>query len=209
MKTRRKFLLTFFLTVSVASIFFLSNVGAQEPEAGVEELKSQIRALQKRVDELEARQQMPQRQDDSWDPFNRQGGWDPFDEIERIQEEMNRMFQSSLQRQGPGHQGVFSNSMMFNTDLDVVEKGKAYEIRFDMAGLNQEKVDIEVNEHSITIKGEHSREERQEGDDRFFRSQSYGTFMKTIPLPVDADPGKMKTEKEGDTLVITIPKTSS
>ncbi|HLF18828.1 MAG TPA: Hsp20/alpha crystallin family protein [Candidatus Omnitrophota bacterium] len=34
----------------------------------------------------------------------------------------------------------------------------------------------------------------------------FGTFLKTIPLPVNADTEKVKTEQKGDELVITMPK---
>jgi HSP20 family protein len=81
-----------------------------------------------------------------------------------------------------------------------------YEIIFNMKGLDQEKVDIEINEHSITVKGEHSRQEKEEGQGTFYSSSSFGSFMKTIPLPVDADTSKVKTEKKGDSLVIRLPK---
>ena len=75
-----------------------------------------------------------------------------------------------------------------------------------MTGLDKEKIDIEINEHSITVQGEHSRQDTEESPNRYFSSQSFGSFMKTIPLPVDADTTEIKTEKEGDTLVVRLPK---
>lgn len=176
----------------------------------VEDLKAQIEALQKRVNELENTQQVPEEHEDedSRGFFNRRDNraWDPFDEIRRMQEEMDSMFQQSFGSRGLGGSGMFSNNMSFDQDFDLKETDNGYEIRFDMTGLDKDKVDIDINEHSITVKGEQSRQDTEEGDNTYFRSQSYGSFMKTIPLPVDADTTKVKTEKEGDSLVIRLPK---
>lgn len=170
-----------------------------------EELKAQIEALQRRVEELESAR-APMSGDES---LRAQPSWDPFAEMYRMQEEMNRMFQGAFSRRGSGFgPGVFSNNMSFESDLDIQENGDGYEIRFDLQGLNKDKVDIQINEHSITVKGEYSRDDRQEGLGNYFHSQKYGSFMKTIPLPVDADTAKVKTEKEGDSLVIRLPKKS-
>ena len=78
-----------------------------------------------------------------------------------------------------------------------------------MAGLDSEKVDIQINDRSITVKGEYSKQDTEENPDSYISSQSYRSIMKTIPLPVDADTTKVKTEKEGDYLVIRLPKKTS
>lgn len=202
---KRKTLLTF-MGVIIVSLFVLYNVPSFAEE-NTEELKKQIEVLQRRVGELEANQK--QRQDNSsWEPFNnrKNKSWNPFWEMDRIQEEMNRMFQNSYNGRGGVGQGMFSNSMSFDSDMDIKETEDGYEIKFDMKGLDKEKVDIQINETSITVKGEHSQEDTEENKNSYFKAQSFGSFMKTIPLPVDADTTKVKTEKEGDSLVIRMPK---
>ena len=187
------------------------NYRAHAEEATVEGLKKQMEILQNRVEELESSQKKQETdEDDSWGVFNRRRSkrWDPFEEMNRMQEEMDSMFQHSFGRSG-GTSGAFSNNMSFNYDFDVTETDKGYEIKFDMKGLDKEKLDIEINDHSITVKGEHSMQQTEEGQDRYFSSQSFGSFMKTIPLPLDADTTKVKTEKKGDTLIIKLPKKST
>jgi len=192
-----------FMTVAFICLFILPTFA----EDDVEDLKKQIEALQKRVDDLESSHD-DQESDDSWGFFNNRGNnrWDPFNEMERMQEEMNRLFQNSFSNRGWSSGGMFSNNLSFDHDFDLKETDNGYEIKFDMTGLDKEKIDIEINEYSITVKGEHSRQDTEESPDRYFSSQSFGSFMKTIPLPVDADTTKLKTEKEGDTLVIRLPK---
>lgn len=194
------------LIAILLTTFNTRNSFADEPT--MEDLKKQIEVLQNRVDELESsKKHQDKDEDDSWGHFNRRRSsrWDPFEEIHRMQEEMDNMFQHSFGQSG-GFQGSFSNNMGFDYDFDINETDKGYEIKFDMKGLDKEKIDIEINDHSITVKGEHSMQQTEEGQNQYFSSQSFGSFMKTIPLPVDADTAKVKTEKEGDTLIIKLPK---
>ena len=190
----------------VFGLLVLSSYPAWAQES-MDELKARIEVLQKRVEELES-SKTGQDQNDPWGFFrSRQNrAWNPFSEINRIQEEMNRMFQNSFDYRGALGTGMFSSDMSFGYDFDFKETEEGYEVIFDMKGFDQEKVDIEVNENSITVKGEHQREDREEKENSLFRSQAYGAFLKTIPLPVDADTTKIKTEKEGSNLIIKLPK---
>jgi len=72
--------------------------------------------------------------------------------------------------------------------------------------LNKEKIDIQVNEHSITVKGQQTHEEDKKSPGQSVHAKSIGLFMKTIPLPIDADTAKVTTEHQGDILVIRLPK---
>lgn len=192
-------------SILIMSLGLLLLIVPAYAEESKEELKQQIESLNKRVTELE--EELKNKPDSLRDSFNERFRRDgnPFLEFDRIQEEMNRTFQNSFGRFGDTR-GMFSGNMSIDSELDLKETENGYEIRFDMTGLDKEKVDIEINEHSITVKGKYSKQDTEESQNIYFSSQSFGSFMKTIPLPVDADTTKVKTEKEGDTLVIRLPK---
>ena len=188
--------------------------GSASAQENVTELKDQIKALQKRVEELEAKQvqnNLPQRNIPFHNQSNypRRGGWDPFEEMGRMQQEMNRMFQNSFSRSrgtNSGLNGMFNSNMFYNGDFDIQETKEGYVIKFDMNGLDKDKLNIDVNEHSITISGEKSSQIEKSNPNGFYSSQSFGTFLKTVPLPIDADTAKMETKKENNTLIIRMPK---
>lgn len=168
----------------------------------IEAMKQKIQELQKRVEELENSKPSQEQNNSFW---GRPERWDPFAELERMQEEMNQMFQHSFGRSGLD-KGIFSNNMSFKYDFDIKEEKDRYEITFDMTGLDEKKIDIEINANSITVKGERSAQETTENQNSFISSRSYGTFLKTIPVPADADTTRAKTEKRGDKLIIILPK---
>lgn len=190
----------FSVIIALVVLSFHSPAFAEE---SVDELKQQIQALQQRVDQLEsstATKNVAPANQGMIDP------WDPFAEMYRMQEQMDRIFQNSFVNQGNQRSGIFNNSFNFSTDIDLKEVDDGYEVVVDMAGLDENKIDIEVNEHALTVKGEHSTKEDQDNPNGSIHMQSFGTFMKTIPLPADADSSKMKTEKTNDKLIIRLPK---
>lgn len=194
------------LFLSGAAVFFfilnpMFSIAEDADEITV--LKKQVETLQQRIEALETQKSLSDQKSSVSSPD--QFAWDPFSEIHRMQEEMDQMFQNSFFRSGQ-RQGVFSNRMSFDSDFNVREVEDGYEIQFDMKGLDNEKVDVEVNGRSITVKGEHSTQKTEEGDVGYFSAQSFGSFIRTIPIPEDGDATKVKTEKSGETLTIFVPK---
>ncbi len=167
----------------------------------IDGLKQQIAVLEKRVGELEAGQAQK-------DQTTAAAGerWDPLGEMQRMQEEVGRMFQDSFIWAGPVGSGIFGSNMRYDDYFNIQEESDKYVITFDLSGLDQNKVDIEVNENSITVKGEYSRETNQQSQNEQYVSKSYASFLRSVPVPQDADTTNMKTEKQGDKLVITLPK---
>lgn len=172
----------------------------------VHELKQQIEALKKRVAELESIQTRPVVGVRHSRPNPAGTDADPFADMDRLQEEMDRIFQKSFSFSSQPGQGMLVTTMSFDAALDFKENEDGYVVTFNMSGLDQDKVDVQINEHSITVKGEQSQKKEQQNPNGYVQSQSYGSFMKTVPLPEDADVTQIKTEKEADRLVIKIPR---
>lgn len=199
------------LCVIVMFLIFTGTAAPETSRAGdtLESLRSEIETLKQRIAELEAekaaRPAVPGR-----DPFlSPPGGqWDPFDEILRMQEEMDRMFDNSFQRRGAAGAGMFNSNMSYDGEFNVEETDKGYVLKVDIAGLDKEKLDIQINKHSITITGQSSEQAAQEGPRGTFHRQSFGSFLKTIPLPLDADTDAARIDKTDDLLTINIPKKS-
>lgn len=176
-------------------------------DESVKELKAQMEALQKRVEELEssrvAEQNRPQPQTFQYSADR----WDPMAEMDRIQQQMNRIFQQTFSNTGfTGRSGVLNSSMFYDDDFDIKDNQDHYLISVDMQGFEKDKVDIQIDQHAVTISGQQSSQSKEEGQNGFYSSHRYGSFLRTLPLPADADTQKVQTKKEGGKLIITIPK---
>lgn len=205
--------------IMMTMVIFLLG-GALSQSVGAEEdvtaLKQQIEALQQRVEELEAVQGgriAPRSSARQLAPSSGffDGGWDPFDEMDRIHEEMEQMLSQPLEGRsyrGGSFNGSMSMKGFQGQDVELEETDKGYVIHFDMEGLNQEKIDVEINPHSVTLSGQYEEKTEEKNPDGVFHSSRFGSFMKTIPLPLDADTEAMTTTKKDGQLVITILKKS-
>ena len=193
---------TFILFLLCISLF--TTVFAED---SISDLKRQIEALQKKVDKLEATTHYKKDANNLFSIFHKkQKSWDPFEEINRMHEEMDRMFKDSFYFGGDLSKGMFRSDLYYDDNFHLQDKKDRYIIEFDMTGLDQSKIDIEVNENNITIKSERSAEETEKAKNKSLSKISYASFLTTIPTPVDADTSRMKTEKKGNKFIMTLPK---
>jgi HSP20 family protein len=114
------------------------------------------------------------------DPF--ETTWaSPFALMRRMQDEMDRWLG------GPGASRNWVPSTDEQLDwappVDVFQRGSDLVVRADLPGMVKDDIEVEVNEDSITIRGER-RHEREEDRDGVYRTErSYGTFSRVVPLP--------------------------
>ena len=174
----------------------------------VQELKQQIKQLQQKVDKLEAQNQQAKPSTGKSAPTlrRRSAVWDPFEEMARMQAEMNNLFQDSFLWGGPAGKGMFRSNVSYDEAFNIKEDPTKYVVEFDMTGLDKGKVDIEINKNTLTVKAEESQDQTNKDNDTYFKSRSYTSFMRSIPVPANADTTKMQSKMKGDKLIITLPK---
>lgn len=117
--------------------------------------------------------------------------WDPMAEMERW---------------FTGRSGLLNSNMLYDENFEIKDNQDHYLISLDMQGFDKNKVDIQIDPHSVTISGQQSSQSKEEGHNGYYSSHSYGSFLRTLPLPADADTHKVQTKKEGGKLIITISK---
>lgn len=160
---------------------------------------------QKRIAELEAAQKIEQRREPIWPTPNLREE-DLFGEMERMQEEVNRLFRDSSRRGSTLAKGMLSSNMSFQNKINMQETPEGYEITLDMSGLEEKSLNIDIQPDAITLKGQSSAEESTKEPDGSTALRSYTSFLQRIALPPDADFSKIKTEKKDKGMIIFIPK---
>jgi HSP20 family protein len=124
--------------------------------------------------------------------------WEPFRDIARLQDEMSRLFED--RRFGAGE------SVGWTPACDIYEDEEGVALRFELAGVDPEDVDVRFENGVLTVKGDRKleREEKRENYHRIERS--YGTFTRSFSLPGTVDADKVKAETKNGVLTITLPK---
>lgn len=147
-----------------------------------------------------------------FDSFFDSPQWDPFSELERMQEQMNRMFSHTMRRAGSlgnivNPQGIHSPQAYFEPDLDIEDKKDHYLVRLDLPGLDKNQIKISVTENSLTVSGERKMEKEERPSDGYYRMErSYGSFYRQIPIPDDVKPEGVDAQYENGVLTIKLQK---
>lgn len=119
-----------------------------------------------------------------WSPF-----LEPFDEMDK----MMQSFDKNLARG-------------FTPAMDIYQDKNNVYVETPLAGVEPDKVDIEIVDDVLTIQGK--TEKRSEVDDKnYYRKEvRSGSFYRTTPLPAHVLGNKAKAESKEGMLKITIPK---
>ena len=131
--------------------------------------------------------------------------WEPVRELNTIQTEMNRLFNTFFEAPVPEGNGP-SAIRRWIPAMDLVETGDDFVLRADLPGLSEGDVNIELEDNVLTISGERKsqREERKEGYYRVERAS--GAFARSLTLPEGVDPERIQANFDRGVLEVRIPK---
>lgn len=96
----------------------------------------------------------------------------------------------------------------FSPKVDVTENDKEIKISAELPGLEEKDIDVSLQKDMLTIKGEKKEEKEDKGKDYYRMERSYGSFSRTIPLPVEVETDKVEAKFKKGVLSITLPKTA-
>jgi HSP20 family protein len=91
--------------------------------------------------------------------------------------------------------------------IEMYEKDDKFAIRAELPGIKEEDIDISVSGNMLIIKGERKQETEVDEDDYYCCERSYGSFLRSIDLPLNADTDKIEANTDDGVLEVTIPKT--
>jgi HSP20 family protein len=90
--------------------------------------------------------------------------------------------------------------------IDVSETDKDMTIEAELPGVDEKDIDITLTDNLLTIKGEKKQETEEKKKDYHLTERSYGSFSRSMTLPFDADPAKIKADFKDGVLMISLPK---
>jgi len=120
---------------------------------------------------------------------------DPSELMRRFTEGMDRLFEGTS----------ISPMTVWSPSIAISEKDEHIKVRAELPGLSEDDVRVELTQDGLTISGERTREpdDRREGmywSERFCRS-----FMRTIPIPDEAQVEKVTATFENEILTVVVP----
>lgn len=133
--------------------------------------------------------------------------WNPFSELDELQDRMRSLFVRSGNGEGPGitDGGEFAD---WSPAVDVSEDENEYLITADLPEVKKEDIKITADDGRLTISGERKRE-TEETKKKWHRvERSYGKYVRSFRLPQEVTPDKIDAKFRDGVLTIHLPKTA-
>jgi HSP20 family protein len=90
--------------------------------------------------------------------------------------------------------------------VDVSETDAEMIVEAELPGVEEKDIDVTLADKLLTIRGEKKREKQEKKKDYRLIERSYGAFSRSMTLPFDADPKKIKASFKDGVLRIALPK---
>ncbi len=90
--------------------------------------------------------------------------------------------------------------------LDLYQTADDLVVKAPIAGVKPDRIDVSITDDVITIKGERQDEDRAEDSEYVVQECFWGSFSRSITLPVPVQSEKAKANLKDGVLTIVVPK---
>ncbi|MBP7147049.1 MAG: Hsp20/alpha crystallin family protein [Acidobacteria bacterium] len=123
--------------------------------------------------------------------------WEPLRNLARIQDEMARFMRGALESDRTGS---------FGLPVDIVETEDAVLLLADMPGVDRDKIDLSVENRSLTITGERAVPKEFETHTVYHTERMFGKFSRSFVLPTTVDVNQITADYREGVLRVCLPK---
>lgn len=129
------------------------------------------------------------------------------DEVDRL---FDNFFPSAFGRSlfdlDPWRERTFRSMGDITPHMDVRELADRFEVTAELPGLEEKDVTVKVLSGVLSISGEKKAERTEESGNVHLSERSYGSFVRSVRLPDNADAEGIDAEFAKGVLTVTVPK---
>ena len=130
--------------------------------------------------------------------------WDPFRDLATLQNRMNSLFQD-YSRAGAGESDALATAA-FNPPVDIFEDEHKVVLALEVPGLKQEDLNIEVENNTLSIRGERKFEGEQKQENYHRIERRYGSFYRAFTLPQTVNTESISANYDAGVLRVELEK---
>src|SRR5687767_13883476 len=128
--------------------------------------------------------------------------WEPFREFAALQSEMGRLMNTLVE--GPTNGNGRAQSWVPAVDVWETENELVY--AFDLPGIPEDKISVELQDGTLTVSAEREKAVEQTGE-RYFRfERRHGVFARSIPVPQGVSEDGITASYTNGVLEVHVPK---
>jgi HSP20 family protein len=124
----------------------------------------------------------------------------------RLRSDLDSLFSRFFDDWGdvnPAHAGTYWPA------VDISEREDDLLVRAELPGMTADDIDIEVEGHSLMIRGEKKDETEESGERYHYVERRSGSFQRMIQLPNEVDAEKIDASYKDGVLTVTLPKSEA
>jgi HSP20 family protein len=120
--------------------------------------------------------------------------WAPFSELDVIERRMRRLLEDFGVAPAP-----LPAADMYETDKELV-------VELDVPGFDEKELELEVSDHTLTVKGERSAEAEEKRKSYYFHERLEKRFERRFTLPPEVDTEHIDARFSTGVLEVHVPK---
>jgi HSP20 family protein len=133
--------------------------------------------------------------------------WDPFEEVGTLRRAVDRLFDDvMLSGRHPTRTTENLPAAAWEPAVEMYETNDEVVVKAEMPNVDPANVDVTVTAESITIKGTVRQQEEKKERNYFRRELRYGSYVRTLPVPVEVKSGDAKATYKDGVLEVKVPK---
>lgn len=118
---------------------------------------------------------------------------------------LGREFDAVFGRLGVERPVTETMPSMWTPQIELTTKATEFCVKVDVPGIRKEDLSIEVTDEHLVLKGERKQHKEEKKDGVITTERSYGSFVRTVPLPEGAKPESAQATMHDGVLAITMP----
>ncbi len=132
--------------------------------------------------------------------------WEPVRELNTIQSEMNRLFNTFFDTPTATNGGSAQPLRRWLPAMDLLETGDHFVLRADLPGLSEGDVNIELEDNVLTISGERKAEHEDRKEGYYRVERAFGSFSRSLTLPEGIEAEAITASFHNGVLEVKVPK---
>jgi HSP20 family protein len=128
--------------------------------------------------------------------------WDPFRDLNVLQDRMNRLFDDASRWKN----GEAAATTTWSPAVDIFETEGDIVVKAELPGMERNDITLNLEKNVLTLKGER-RFEKETKEENYHRvERAYGGFSRAFSIPATVDEEKIRADYKDGVLKIVLPK---
>jgi len=127
--------------------------------------------------------------------------WEPTRNFVQLQDRINKVFTEAFNR---GEEGLMNRGAWI-PPVDIYQNGKELVLKAELPDMKKEDIDIAIEEHTLTIKGEKKLDADVKDENVRRIERLYGSFTRSFTLPSTVDASNVSAEYKDGVLTLRLP----